>query len=374
MIRQLRLSLVILPLAALAACNENEVSEAPAQAVHVATIRAAADLGYTAASSYTGRVEARLESQPGFEIGGLMASVSGEEGGRVEKGAELARLDTARLGAERAEALAALEQVRADLELATVTLTRTEGAFDFKGVSEQQLDEARQRVAALEAAEAVAAARLDRIAVDIDKATLRAPYAGTVVRRFVDPGAVVAAGQPVFDLQSSTLPEARIGVSPEASGGLATGERYMLSINDRPIEAELKAIVPRRDEQTRTLDAIFVIGDPEAVVRPGDLARLDVERFVAEPGFWVPVAALTEGPRGLWQGLVAEGDGDRYVLAKRTLEVLHADEHRAYVRGTLASGDLVVSEGIHRVVAGQVVRVDDAARLASAGEQGGSGP
>ena len=372
MIRQLRLFLVILPLAAIAACSQNEASEAPAQAVRVATVEASADIGYAASSSYTGRVEARLESRAGFEIGGLLADVSADEGDTVATGTPLARLDTARLEAGQAEADAALAQVRAELELATATLARTEEAFAYKGVSRQQLDEAQQRVEALRASEGVAAARLDRIRVDIDKATLRAPYDGTIVRRFNDPGAVVAAGQALFALQSAEAPEARIGISPDASASLVAGETYTLSVNDRQVAATLKTVVPRRDEQTRTLDAIFVIDAGAPGVHPGDLARLDVEHFVSTPGFWVPVAALTEGPRGLWQSLVAEADGKQHVLTRRTLEVLYADESRAYVRGTLLPGDLLVSEGTHRVVAGQVVTVEDASRLASAarGEDG----
>lgn len=372
MIRQLRLFLVILPLAAIAACSQNEASEAPAQAVRVATVEAAPDVGYTASSSYTGRVEARLESQAGFEIGGLLSAVTADEGDAVEKGEALARLDTARLEARRAEAEAALAQVRAQLELATATFARTEEAFAYKGVSRQQLDEARQQVEALRASEGVAAARLSSIQVDIDKATLRAPYAGTIVRRFNDPGAVVAAGQALFELQSSEAPEARIGISPEASASLVAGDAYTLTVNDRPVSATLRTVVPRRDERTRTLDAIFVVDGSAPSVHPGDLVRLDVERFVEAPGFWVPVAALTEGPRGLWQSLVAEADGANYVLGKRTLEVLYADESRAFVRGTLVPGDLLVSEGTHRVVAGQIVTVDDTSRLASAlpGEDG----
>ena len=192
------------------------------------------------------------------------------------------------------------------------------------------------------------------------------------MRRFNDPGAVVAAGQALFALQSTEAPEARIGVSPEASASLVAGETYTLRVDDRPVAATLRTVVPRRDEQTRTLDAIFDVDAAAPGVHPGDLARLDVERFVAAPGFWVPVAALTEGPRGLWQSLVAEANGQNHVLTRRTLEVLYADESRAYVRGTLLPGDLLVSEGTHRVVAGQVVTVDDVSRLASA-ESGDDG-
>lgn len=371
MFSQLRFLILLLPLAALAACNQNETSPSSVQAVRVATIPATVDRGYSASGSYTGRVEAKLASQAGFEIGGLLAEVRADEGDTVEHGAALARLDTARLEAQRAEARAALDQVRAELELATATLARTEEAFDYKGVSRQQLDEARQQVAGLRAAEAVAAARVTRVAVDIDKATLRAPYPATVVRRFNDPGAVVAAGQALFELQSNDAPEARIGISAEASADLKPGDDYVLAVNDASVAATLRAVVPRRDERTRTLDAIFVFDDAAADLRPGDLARLDVERFIATPGFWVPVSALSEGPRGLWQGLVAETDGDRHVLVERTLEVLHAEEDRAFVRGTLVAGELLVSEGTHRVVPGQIVSVGGSARLAHAkGDEG----
>ncbi len=366
MIKGLRSLSALLSAMLLVACGQAETPTTAATPVRVATIPAAADAGYRASSSYTGRIEARLDSQLGFEIGGLLDAVLVDEGTAVEAGAALARLDTARLDASRAEARAALDQVQAELDLAQATYARTEEAFGYKGVSQQALDETRQQVEALRAGVGVARARLERIEVDIAKATLEAPFAGTIVRRDADPGAVMAPGQPLLMLQSRANPEARIGLAPSAADSLVEGEDYRLSVNDRPVAATLKAILPRRDEATRTVDAIFTLDADHAGVRPGDLARFDTERFVAADGYWVPVSALIEGPRGLWQSLVAEAAGDGYVLVKHTLEILHADESRAYVRGTLAPGDLLVSEGTHRVVAGQRVDVDSESRLATA--------
>lgn len=366
MIKGLRILLAFLAAAGMAACGVPETPAETAPAVRVATVQARADTGYEVTSSYSGRVEARLESRLGFEIGGQLAEVLVDDGSVVLPGDALARLDTARLAASRAEAAAAVDQVRADLELATLTLERTEKAFEHKGISRQQLDEARQRVAALEASVRVAGARLERIEVDLEKATLRAPFEGTVVNRFTDPGVVLAAGEPVIAMQSIQAPEARIGLSPDAAASLEVGDAYALSINGRPVAATLKTVVPRRDEASRTLDTIFVLDATTEDVRPGDLARIDVRRHVSDAGFWLPVAALIEGPRGLWQGLVAEPEDDGYVLTGRTLELIHADEDRAYVRGKLAPGDLVVSEGTHRVVAGQSVSIDSNARLAQA--------
>ncbi len=368
MFRQLNTVLWLLTALALSACNQNETSVADAQAVRVATVSVAADTGYRVESSYTGRVEAGLSSALGFEVGGLLESVVADEGTVVAAGDLLAELDTARLAAQRAEAAAAWRQTQAELELARATLARTEEAFEYKGVSRQQLDEAVKESARLEAAAAVFEARLDRIEVDLDKAALRAPFAGVVVQRLADPGVVLAPGEPLIALESQSLPEVRIGISPEAAQGLVIGETYALTVNNRDVPAVLRTIVPRRDEASRTVDSIFEIGNGEADIRPGDLARLDTERRIEQPGFWVPVSALVEGPRGLWQVLVAEGGADEHVLVKHTLEVLHADAELAYVRGTLAEGDLLVSRGTHRVVAGQRVVVMDDAQLASAGD------
>ena len=167
----------------------------------------------------------------------------------------------------------------------------------------------------------------------------------------------------MVQLQSSSPPEVRIGVSPEAAAGLRQSSEYSLAINDLVVPATLKTVVPRRDENTRTVDALFVLEHSSSGVRPGDLARLETKTWIDQPGFWVPLAALTEGPRGLWQSLVAQpGSESHYTLVTRTVEVLHADAQRAFVRGTLVSGDLLVSDGAHRVVAGQRVALTEPGR------------
>jgi hypothetical protein len=47
-------------------------------------------------------------------------------------------------------------------------------------------------------------------------------------------------------------------------------------------------------------------------------------------------------------------------LAPRIVEVLHQDGERAYVRGPVHARELIVRDGLHRVVPGQWVRVSDA--------------
>lgn len=357
---------------ALVGCSGPAANPTAANTTSVSTSTVERESGYVQSAAYTGRVEPQMDSALGFELGGLLAAINAEEGEAVARGTSLARLDTARLEAQLDESHAALEQVRADLELARSTLARVSEAYGYKGVSRQQLDEAEQRVNRLEAAERVAAARAKRIEVDVGKADLVAPFDGVVVERFVDPGQVLAAGTPTLRLQSTDAPEVRVGIAPAVANGLTAGHRYELEIGGAHYDAKLLSVVPRRDETARTVDARFVLESADAYVRPGDLARLEIDTWVEEPGIWVPIQALAEGERGLWTVLVAEpADDASFMLERRALEILHATAEQAYVRGALREGDLLVASGTHRLVAGQrvVPSNDDSARLARRGRE-----
>ena len=47
---------------------------------------------------------------------------------------------------------------------------------------------------------------------------------------------------------------------------------------------------------------------------------------------------------------------DCCLTERRVVEVLHTEGDQVLVRGTLQDGELVVIDGLHRIVAGQLVR------------------
>ncbi|MEM1263147.1 MAG: efflux RND transporter periplasmic adaptor subunit [Pseudomonadota bacterium] len=324
---------------------------------------------YAADTQFAGLVEAPRQSQLGFELGGEVERIMVNDGDTVAAGDRLAILDTARLGTARREAAAALEQASASAGLAEATLLRSEEAREYDGVSAQALDQARQAAATAVAAREAAAARLARIDVDIRRSTLRAPYNARVVRRVVDEGVIVGGGQTVVRIEEIAAREARIGISAEAAASLTAGSAHTLMIGGRAVEASLRAIVPSRDPITRTLDAIFVLEDTATL--PGDLARFAFERQIPQRGFWLPLGALTEGNRGLWTVFVAEPSsaeeatppGASHRLSPRAVEVLHQTESAFFARGAITSGELYVVDGLHRVVAGQYVKLGQPARI-----------
>lgn len=317
---------------------------------------------YEVERRFVGVVEARRESAVGFELGGELAWIAVEEGELVEAGATLARLDTTLLEAERQARVAAVEEARVAVELADLTRDRVRAALDRNAVARQAWDDADKGRDAAAAALRRAEGALATVEARIRRATLVAPYPALVAERFVDEGRVVAAGAPVLHLLERVEPEVRIGVAGPAIDAVSVGDEFELAVRGRQIPATVRAILPVRGNGTRTVDVVLTLHTQFDGIRRGDLATLPLERREGAPGFWLPLAALTESSRGLWAVYVAEPlaepvGGATHRVRRRELEVIHEDGERVYARGTLRSGELVVTRGLQRLVPDLHVRL-----------------
>jgi RND family efflux transporter MFP subunit len=374
---------LLLPLVLLlSACDTGTSTETLATPLRVNVAPAHAAAGYAVGHRFSGRVETARSAALGFELGGRIAEVRVDEGDEVLAGDVLARLDTERLRAGRRELAAALEEARSQFSLAEKTLARVEEAIDYRGVSTQQLDQARGSHDRAKAAVELAAARVASLDVDIAKSELIAPFAGTVARRELDEGTVVQAGAPLLRLEETAHLRARVGVAGELTADLEPGQRHVLIGPHGPLPAVIAAVAPVRDRVTRTVDVLFDLlpSARDGGARAGDLVEFELREFRDDEGYWLPLAALSEGERGTWSVLVTAradaGDEADYRIARRLVEVIHHEGERVFVTGGISPQDLLVVDGTHRVVVGQRVRpsasdlagVEDALPHAGAGE------
>ncbi|HMQ92215.1 MAG TPA: efflux RND transporter periplasmic adaptor subunit [Amaricoccus sp.] len=311
--------------------------------------------GHVEFRRFAGRLEPARRTELGFERGGLLAELLVGEGDRVAAGQVVARLDTALLVNERARLAAARGQQAPRLELARLTYDRQQGLTEL-ATSGQRKDEARLAVAEAEAALAETDAALDGLAIELSKSELLAPFAGEIAARHLDEGAVIATGTPVLTLLALDRPQARIGLAPKAAAGLVPGERYTLDHDGRAYPARLAAVRPDLDPRARTVTALFDL-DTAPDLPFGTVMTFDAEAWIPGSGFWVPVAALVEGSRGLWTVLTLEGDGS---LGSEAVSVVALRGEDAFVQGSLRDGDRIVPGGTHRVRPGQAVRIAQA--------------
>ena len=98
---------------------------------------------------------------------------------------------------------------------------------------------------------------------------------------------------------------------------------------------------------------IALRSEANQIVLPGQLCQIEISSELEASGFWVPASSLTNGIRGLWS-LMTVVDGR---ACRQDVEVIYTDADRVLVRGTISANDVVITNGLHRLVDGQPVEV-----------------
>ncbi|KPP80839.1 MAG: hypothetical protein HLUCCA04_11775 [Oceanicaulis sp. HLUCCA04] len=303
---------------------------------------------------FPGLIAARRESALAFSAGGRLDVVHVNVGDRVAQGDILAELDTRTLEAQLAAARADAVAARAQAALAQTTLTRQQQLVERGHVSAQRLDEAGATARAAEAQAAAASAGARALEVQLELARLAAPYDGVITRRNSDEGAVLGAGTPLFQLVEDGVLEFRAGLPVEDAASLTPGNEYVLEAGDRRVSARLRALTGVVDTTSRAVEAVFELEGGQGVIS-GEVARLVLPGTLEERGFWAPLTALSEGRRGLWTVYQLTNGGERYSLEPRSVELLHTEGGRVYLRGAVDEGAMILAGGVQRVTPGQSV-------------------
>ena len=310
--------------------------------------------GYSIERVFIGQVEAQRSADMSFELGGKLEQILVDEGDIISKGQTLATLDTALLEAERDRLTASRDAVEAQLGFARKTVDRNSQLSDQGFASQARLDEAIARQDELLSRRSELDAALYDIALRIEKSRIEAPFAGRITERRVDGGETLGAGEPVLGMVEAATPQVRIGVPLDIDPSFLAEVRIVIGGTDHT--ARLASLRPDIDPLTRTRTALF---DPTDTVDVafGQTARLHVGEFVRAPGTWIPTTALKEGTRGQWTLLVADAEK---LVRTATVEVLHAENDRVFVRGVFPDGTVLIDQGPQRVTVGQRVSFSDA--------------
>jgi RND family efflux transporter MFP subunit len=315
----------------------------------------AVQAGFQREANYLGLIKAGSDSDIGFEVAGVLTALPATEGKRVAPGEVLAQLGTDRRQARLDAASAGYERVVAERSLADTREARLARLLDDGSVSQQEYDDTRFAAQALAAAETSAAAERQSAELELIKSTLVAPYEAVVAERLVQIGTVVAPGTPVLRLVTTTGREAHIGVPVEVARRLAPGAHYSLALSDTRIEGRLRSIRDDVDPATLTVGTVFDL-PADTPVSVGESVRLHVNEQIPMAGGWLPITALLEAPRGLWDVLtITPDEHGQYRAHRESVEVLHTRGKEVFVRGTLATGVAVVASGLQRISPGDLV-------------------
>ncbi|MBC8329708.1 MAG: efflux RND transporter periplasmic adaptor subunit [Planctomycetes bacterium] len=284
---------------------------------------------------------------------GTVAEVLVDQGQVVTAGQELMVVDSAEVG----EAKAALQRQRVLVELGRRDREREARLLEAGAGTERQALEAETRLAKAELASAEARQRLrslgftdealDQAGEEADRVpriALRAPFAGTILRRPGGPGAAVAVGEPVFELADLGRMWLRIDLREEDAGRVAIGWPLTLEVDALPGErwtGELDWVGAGLDPRSRTLPARAVIENPGGRLRAGMYGRARIQVGGQEPRLLVARESVQ------WEGccnivFVPEGPAS---FRPRPVRIGYAVGEQYVIEEGLRAGEEVVTTG-----------------------------
>lgn len=335
--------------------NKETTTSAERAPMPVAAVTYRQQPSFTRDANYLGVVRAGTDSVVGFEVAGVLTSLTATEGMRVAPGDVLAQLGTDRRQARLDAAAATLSRVMAERAQAEARAERIAALVEDGSASQQDYDDARFAAQALQAAENTAAAQKQSAQLELNKSTLKALYNAVVAERLAQTGAVVAPGTPVLRLVTASGREAHIGVPSDVARRLQIGSTHTLLLQGQQVVARLRSVREDLDPATLTVGAVFDLPDDVASV-VGESAVLQVAETVTSDGGWLPVTALLEASRGLWDVLTITPDEQGKPRAGReSVEILYTRGNEVFVRGTLPDNVAVVASGLQRISPGDLV-------------------
>jgi multidrug efflux system membrane fusion protein len=349
-----RLAAVVSAAAALSACapkQEHAEEVRPVTTVQVAPANGEQEV------RYTGDVRARYETALGFRVPGKIVVREVEVGSSVKRGQLLARLDPSDFRLNIEAARSQLAAARADFLQAKDDLARYRNLHEQKFVSAAEFDR-RQN------AHNVAKARLEQAQAQLGVTqnqsaytTLRADDDGIITAITAEVGQVVSAGQEVMRLARLeekevviSMPESRLGELDAARGVTIT----LWAQPDVKFAGRIREISPSADPVTRTYTVKVTLLQPGAEVQLGMTANVLLGTEAAQPIIRLPLTALyQQGEKpAVW---IIDPKTSAVVLTP--VEVARYTQEAVEISSGLKTGDVVVRAGVHKLTAGQKVRV-----------------
>lgn len=205
----------------------------------------------------------------------LMAAVTEvlvQEGDRVRAGQVLVRLDTRDLQARASQSAAGVAAAEAQADEAERYAVRIRALYADSAAPKAMLDAAEAGLARARAGVAQARGAGTELAAVTQYGVLRAPFAGVVTRRWVDPGAFAAPGAPLVTLEDASRLRITVTTTPAAAHILKRGARIEARIEDLPALAEIEGVVPVQGGGLYTINAI--VRDAQGRYSSGGAATL----------------------------------------------------------------------------------------------------
>jgi RND family efflux transporter MFP subunit len=355
-----------LPLLLLCACKDDALPPIPTRPLLTMTI---APITTEVFGPFASTVEARYQTQLGFQTSGRMVTRDVYVGDLVHRGQRLAALDPAL-------ATFALTRAKADVEDAKAQLLNNQGVEARQRVLASGGNVAQATLDTAVASLATAKARLDQSQASLHTAEdqmgyteLHANFDGVVTAWTAEVGQFVSNGNAVVTIARPDIRDAVVDIPDDLIGNVHSGAVFTASLLAAPAitaQAIVREIGPSADSATRSHRIRLTLQDPSNAFRIGTTITI-AEEHPVPPRIIVPDTAIVDrnGKHFVW---LLEQDKAR--VEQREVSIARKDDSNVLVKTGLSAGDKIIIAGVHSLNDGLRVKSDEGIFTVSAKAQG----
>ncbi len=222
------------------------------------------------------------------KVSGSLERVAVNIGSRVTEEQALALIDTTELSQQAMQTGAAYENARVNFE-------RTKELAEQNLLAKQDLDNAN-------AAMKIAQANYETARTRLRYAHITAPFAGTITKRYLDPGAVVTASTtPLFALMDLAAMKIVVNVLEKDIPRITAGKEAIITVDafpGRQFRGTITRVSDAVDLSTRTMAVEIDIPNQEHLLKPGMFAGITLIVDVHPKAVTIPTQALLKDDQG----------------------------------------------------------------------------
>jgi RND family efflux transporter MFP subunit len=248
----------------------------PVRVIHAERGKSSSDL------TLPGMIQAFSQSPVYARVDGYVRTWYVDIGAHVTKGQLLAEIDAPEVDQQLNQAQAMLNQAQTSLGLAKVTAPRYQELIKTNSVSQQEVDQNNQNLAAQEANVQAATAAVSRLEQMQGFEKIVAPFDGVITERKTDFGDLVNAGnagigRELFRISQNNMVRVFVSVPEEFSSEVKPGTKAsmdVISLPNRRFVASVTRTADAIDATSRTLTVELDVSNPSGDLLPGAYANV----------------------------------------------------------------------------------------------------
>ncbi|MET0385000.1 MAG: efflux RND transporter periplasmic adaptor subunit [Polyangiales bacterium] len=354
------------------ACHE---AQAPAtKSLTAVKVRSVVSESTAAGARYAGDIAPASRVELAFKVSGYVDAVARakgvdgkprllQEGDRVVRGMELARVRAQDYAHKLNEAQAALAESVAAREQAEIDFARATKLLAGNSISAAELDTARVRLHAATARSDGARVRVEEARSLLEDTSIRSPMEGVVLRRSVEIGTLATPGAVAFSIADTSRMKVVFGVPDTVRGALELGGTQIVTTEafaDVVWEGRVTRVASIADPRTRVFEVEVTIDNTAGRLKPGMVAAMQLSAAKSTgPMAVLPLSAVVRA-REAKEGFAVfalDDTRDPPIVRLRAVELGQFLGNVIPIQHGLAAGEKVVVQGASLLSDQEPVRV-----------------